>query len=725
MTESLKNTVFTARGQGASSADSMPLGGGSLGVNVWTQEGQLMLYACDGGGYDENGTLLKLGRLRVKPDRNLIGDDVRQTLYADEGRMVVCGDDWSFALWADVSGARLHLSYDGVPTGMTFFWDVWRYRDRPITSEEMGQCRDLLVFGEGATRADRVEAADGRILCRHVNRGETVFDKLIRQQRLDGLRDLYNDILTGRVSGCLLEAPDTRYAGCQRIDMRGTDAMSYALEGVEDRAHWTLTLTALAEQVESEAAWERALLESAAQPVDEAAARARWRARFERSYILIDPRHPDSEDFAIGRNYALYRYMQLCSASNPFPIKFNGGLFTFHERHTPDFRAWGGTDCVAQNQRLVYWPMLKNGDFDLMKPPFELYRRVTPAQAALTRRELGHGGAFFDEHITLFGMTCAAEYEMPGRGRRAEIPVWEMDNPWVRLEFSSALEFACMILEYRRFTGRDISEYLGFIDGVARFYFEHYALGDDGRLRVFPSTALETYKGRDPYAADANEYGATDPMDAVAGLRALLTAVIAQGLDRRGEYAAWLEKCPSLPQGERNGHRQFLPARSFTMPPFNCELPQLYRVFPYGFDGLTEEDIRLGVSTWRCGIDTEDQRLPFGWHQNGIFAARLGLLEDAMAYLRAKLGDSGRRFPAFWGPGHDWTPDFNHGGSGAIQLQEMLLNTDGGSLCLFPCWPKDIDVHFRLHAPGGVAVEAEQVEGKARVIGVSADKTER
>ena len=31
---------------------------------------------------------------------------------------------------------------------------------------------------------------------------------------------------------------------------------------------------------------------------------------------------------------------------------------------------------TAQNQRLVYWPMLKSGDFDMMPSQFNFYNRM-------------------------------------------------------------------------------------------------------------------------------------------------------------------------------------------------------------------------------------------------------------------------------------------------------------------------------------------------------------
>jgi hypothetical protein len=107
-----------------------------------------------------------------------------------------------------------------------------------------------------------------------------------------------------------------------------------------------------------------------------------------------------------------------------------------------------------------------------------------------------------------------------------------------------------------------------------------------------------------------------------------------------------------------------------------------------------------------------------GWKQDAIFAARMGLTEEADSLLTLKLKDSGRRFPAFWGPGFDWVPDHNWGGSGMIALQEMLLQTVGEKIYLFPAWPKSRDVHFKLHAPDRTTVEVELKDGKVILLKV-------
>jgi KduI/IolB family len=44
----------------------------------------------------------------------------------------------------------------------------------------------------------------------------------------------------------------------------------------------------------------------------------------------------------------------------------------------------------------------------------------------------------------------------------------------------------------------------------------------------------------------------------------------------------------------------------------------------------------------------------------------LGLTEEAWELTSLKLRNVENRFPAFWGPGFDWLPDHNWGGSGMM-----------------------------------------------------------
>jgi len=178
-----------------------------------------------------------------------------------------------------------------------------------------------------------------------------------------------------------------------------------------------------------------------------------------------------------------------------------------------------------------------------------------------------------------------------------------------------------------------------------------------------------------------------------------------------------LRTIPPISFREVNGHVTISPAKVWERIN-NTESPQLYPVFPWGIYGLGKPGLDTAINTYKYDPDVVKFNSPIGWRQHNIFAARLGLTQEAAALTTQKLKNSGRRFPAFWGPGFDWTPDHNWGGSGMIGLQEMLMQTDGKKIYLFPAWPKDWDVHFKLHAPYETTIEGVLRDGKVELIKV-------
>ena len=176
----------------------------------------------------------------------------------------------------------------------------------------------------------------------------------------------------------------------------------------------------------------------------------------------------------------------------------------------------------------------------------------------------------------------------------------------------------------------------------------------------------------------------------------------------------------------------------------NMELPQLYPVFPFKLYGIGRPELELAQNTWKYGYSDEmRQKSYFGWFQGGIFAACLGLSDEAKEYLLATLlhptwpDPSGHemalerskislwplrwmnpdwelpRYPVFYDTqDFNQRPDLDHGSSGMIQLQQMLMQTVGDRILLFPAWPKDWDVDFKLHAPSQTVVEVSMRDGK-------------
>ncbi|MDR0833028.1 MAG: hypothetical protein LBN93_02405, partial [Candidatus Symbiothrix sp.] len=151
----------------------------------------------------------------------------------------------------------------------------------------------------------------------------------------------------------------------------------------------------------------------------------------------------------------------------------------------------------------------------------------------------------------------------------------------------------------------------------------------------------------------------------------------------------------------------------------NTESPQLYPVFPWGIYGIGKPELETAINTYRYDPDVVRFRDYAGWKQDAIWAARLGLTDDAKELTVKKLQNSERKFPAFWGPGFDWTPDHNWGGSGMIALQEMLLQTAGEELFLLPAFPKEWNAHFKLYAPYNKVVECKYENGKIQELKIN------
>ncbi|MEO6638129.1 MAG: hypothetical protein ABIN25_07615 [Ginsengibacter sp.] len=57
-----------------------------------------------------------------------------------------------------------------------------------------------------------------------------------------------------------------------------------------------------------------------------------------------------------------------------------------------------------------------------------------------------------------------------------------------------------------------------------------------------------------------------------------------------------------------------------------------------------------------------------------------------------------------------------------IGLQEMLMQTDGNRILLFPSWPAGKAVHFKLNAPYNTTVEAELKDQKIVMLKVSPEE---
>lgn len=702
------NIIWTT--QSKNSSESMPVGGGDIGVNVWVEKGEIYLYLSRSGTFDENNTLLKLGRVKLQLSPNpFAGTTFKQELILKDGYVQITGADGKLnarvKVWVDVFKPVINIAINSNQKVVTAAnYESWRFEDRIIKGKENNQnSYKWAPQGIIKTAKDEIGFKGNLIGFAHQNKAETVFDVVVKQQGLESYKSLLYNPLKNLKFGGSMQGKDMVASGTYSGSYLNTAFKGWTIKNIKPTTAQQISI-----YLNNSTDKNQNPIDAPYNPVKSfAASKNWWNNYWNRSFIYINS--ADSTVRQVAKNYQLFRYMLGCNAYGSWPTKFNGGLFTFDPaltdtvlKYTPDFRNWGGGTHTAQNQRLVYWPMLKSGDFDMMKPQFDFYANLLKNAEIRTEAAWGHKGASFTEQIENFGLPNPAEY---GWKRPVGYNQGMEYNAWLEYEWDTVLEFCMMILETERYNQQDIQSYLPLIESSLTFFQEHYSylakqrgaksLDANGHLVLYPGSAAETYK---------MAYNSTST---IAGLKTVLQRLLvltSATVEQKKNWKDLLNKIPPLSFREFNGKTTISPAKSWERIN-NTESPQLYPVFPWGMYGVGKPGLDTARNTYLYDTDVLKFRSHTGWKQDNIFAARLGLTNEAVRLTTLKLKDSGRRFPAFWGPGYDWTPDHNWGGTGMIGLQEMLMACDGKKILLFPAWPKDWDVHFKLHAPFQTTVE--------------------
>ena len=684
-----QNVTWTSLGTNEN--DSMPIGNGDIAANVWTeQNGDLLLLLAKADAWNEAGQLVKLGRVRVHltPNPFLGVTNFIQTLLLENSSVDIRAGGSSVRIWVDANHPTLHVDASlENPATIQADLEIWR------------------------TSTDTIlPASAGSITWCHFNQS-SYYSSIFRKEHLESIESKYPDPLLHNAFGGILTG----------VNM--TNAAERSLKSLAPTKSVQIDLCALTQQnVQTVETW-KASVDSLAKTTAALDREKVWQDHgswwsnfWNRSWIRVQG---TSQATNVSQGYAMQRYMMACSSRGAFPTKFNGGLFTVgHDLprgksseirdHDPDFRRWG--ECYwNQNNRLLYWPLIATGDYDLLEPWFGMYLKALPLAKERTQIYFHHDGASLPETMMFWGLPRLHDFG-------GNNPTVEMQSRWQRYHIQGTLEVIAQMLDVYDCTqdpkiGRDL---VPFADAVVTYYAKHWPRDPDGKIHIAPAQSLETY-----------QVDAVNPTPDIAGLRSVIPRLIAlpqefASAEQRQFWAETLEALPAIPMGKTSrgkvppngvgdpdGRLTILPAEKYG-PTRNGENPELYVAFPYRLYGVGKPDLELAQNTFAARIFP--QRIC--WGQDGPQAAVLGLMEDARKAVVAEYSDYGnQRFRWFWAAGHDWIPDLDNGGTGMITLQEMLMQCDGKRIQLLPAWPKDWSAEFKLHAPYQTIVEARVENG--------------
>ena len=690
--------------QSMDSTGSMPLAGANLGLNVWVENDDLLFYIGHPDSRTEDEKLIKLGRVRLTLSPSPFKQKFRQELDLAESCIRITGDHVTLKLWIDAFEPVVHVEMESdVPVTAAVAYESWRFTATPV--------------------------ADGLEWCYRLDPNKSDLPGKIKSQNVVAIADKIVDPLKNLTLGGRMVCPGLVADGTGDGNYMKTPYKSWKTKTAQPVTRLDLRVLVRVAQDDSVEAWRGELdkLQKAASYQKKTI--AWWHQFWNRSWIDINPdAKPADPGWQVGRNYQFFRYMLAANRTGKAPTLFNGGIFTFDNPlpdatafgaagPNPDERAWWGCLFMAQNQRWVYWPMLKTGDTDMLDVGLDFYRDHAALQEARAKLLMGVEGTPFNESMDIYGLIGAGDS-----------PSGHNANAHLRYHYTSALEFAFMMLEACRFAGHDPAPSLPTLLGVLKFYDSFYQnecrkltgkpLDDSGKLVVFPGNSCEM------------GVGCKNHSDAVGGLLAITKGLLLLKIPDADRV--WVEglakRIPPLPIVENNGRRSIALAESWQSISNPNEFPQLYNLFPFHNYGVGLPDLEVAVNTWDSGGKIQKESLCWKYGNTGV--ALLGLADEAKNYAVKKflypVGDDCQptihygncalfkpRFPAFWATyPFDAFPDMDHGGCAMVGLQEMLLQTPADRLLLLPAWPAAWDVNFKLHAPNNTTVEGEVRNGK-------------
>ena len=753
--------------QSGNSADSMPCVGGDMGLNVWVENNELLFYVGREGCRDENGALLKMGRVRItiNPSPFTEGAKFSQELKLTEGVVEIRAEapkvnSTTIRIWVEVDRPIVHAEIQASEKStVQATYESWRSGliELPNSGKNLhrGQC--LINFDNYPEPVfvypDAFRPGNARFRFWHQMREEkNVFHHIVKTQKLEPIKKQLIDPCRNLIFGGEMIARSWTAAGQKPFVAHEKTKGEYALtpfkgwsyRSAEKAKKHQVDIVTLIEQTESIDEWHKTLntevdkLEKADIADAKQTAKKWWSDFWTRSYLVINPGKDASDTgWRLARNYNLFRYMLASGRNGREPIMFNGGVLTFDpifakSRHkgrgyTPDHRQWGSA-LTAQNQRCMYWPMLKTGDFDLIIPGFAFYRDGLNNARRRVRHYWNHDGCAFTEQTTIQSLPGAMVYGYQGEKYKGKTWRYRPDSvePGVQVNgacnylYESQLEWSWMILQYHQFTERDISQYMPLIEQSVIFYDEHYQMREkkrtgkpltaDGQLHIKPSNTLEGH----PRGAN--------PTSVIAGLRKVLTrlAELPENYTSAKKKRRWLKmlaRLPEMPTAVVDGHTVLRPTADHAS--HSWHMPAMYPLYPYQMFQLGRPGVKLMRETFLHGIKDNARKDYRAWNQGVVHYAHLGMTEDARELIIKKLDNGPYRFPAFWPPLIDWAPDHNWGGMGMIGLQEMLMQTYGDRIVLLPAWPKNWSVEFRLHAPKKTTVEVKAVNAQVKKLHVT------
>ncbi|MBN8460806.1 MAG: hypothetical protein J0M04_23495 [Verrucomicrobia bacterium] len=745
------------------SFDSMPLGNGDIGLNVWVESnGDLMFYVSKVDAFDSQHLLPKLGRVRLRTEPALDITKVKTSLLLEQAAVEVVAGDARFRVWVDANAPVIRVQGHS-PTP----------RKVSIAAESLRQWQNAADPAPGSgTAALLFHDNTDKVAWCYRNQSSAWAGNFANQNSPEMVAKTKDPILH-RTSGCVLSAN-----GFKRLNPT-TLATPQAVSGID------ATVRVLTNQPDSPDAWKN----EASKPVksDWNAHLAYWKAFWNRSHIFIPKAgegtynldqyrfmqfaqardvyqgHKEIQAaqnaYQITQRYALERFCEAIASRGAVPPQYNGSLFTMDmpagvmgfdrpkgNPISPDGRDWAQLSFMWQNTRHPYWAMPSRGDYDTILPGMRFVRDGLNIARDRCQKLYGIDGAVIFE-ASWYHNVCVFPFEgMPGHLRFHQLATVEV--PAIMAETYAHTRNERFLREIL----------LPCAEEGLKFYFNRFPNTDArGKMLMEGVGCAETYQG------------VTNPATEIGCMKYLLDQLLSFPIDppHRATFAKWRARLPDVPTRRIRGMDLLAVGEVYQPGRVDCETPELYSIYPFRQATIaTPEKLAMARQSFHVRNASLDGTVDWqpvetgGWQSAPVQAAYLGLAREAARLASINFNDrfahwSGNlakspdgelmraacdgpgfvvgdpksglpfpyrpraKFPAFWETKMDGTPDNDHGANSANTLQAMLLQSHGESIHLLPAWPEDWDVSFKLTAARNTTVECVYQNGRVTSLKVT------
>ncbi len=738
------------------SFSSMPLGNGDVGINVWVENnGDLMFYIAKVDAFDANHLLPKLGRIRLRTEPALDAANVKTTLLLEQAAVEVVSGDAKFRVWVDANAPVIRVQGHCTTP-----------RKVSIATESLRQWQNAAdPLPDSGTVALLFHDNEDQIAWCYRNQS-SVWAANFASQNSPEMVAKTKDPVLHRTSGCVLQSKGfkrlnpTYLASPEAVTI--IDCRVRVLTNQAD-SHDAWKADALkpvnsdwnAHVAYWQAFWNRShiFITSAG----------------EGTYNLDQYRFmqfPQARDvyeghkeisaaqnaFQISQRYALERFCQAIASRGTVPPQYNGSLFTMDMPAgvlgfdkpkdtpiSPDGRDWAQLSFMWQNTRHPYWSMATRGDYDTIIPGMKFVRNGLDIAKDRCKKLYGVDGSVIFEASWLQNVGVFAFEGMPGHLRFHQLATIEI--PAIMAETYSHTRNEKFLHEIL----------LPCAEEGLKFYFNRFTkTGANGKMLMEGVGCAETYQG------------VTNPATEMGCMKYLLDQLLTFPIDEnhRTMFTKWRALLPDVPTRRIRGMDLLAVGEVYDPGRTDCETPEMYSVYPFRQACIATPDkiamARQSFHVRNCSLDGTVDWQPVetgGWQSAPVQAAYLGLAREAARLASINFHDrfahwSGNitrgsngeimrgtcdtpgfivgdpksvlpfpyrpraKFPAFWECKMDGTPDNDHGANSVNTLQSMLIQSHGDKINLFPAWPEDWDVSFKLSAAKNTSVECVYQNGK-------------